>query len=726
MNKVRWLALLFFSTAVMADEGMWLPQQLPELEDELKARGLRIEVQNIAKLTEFPLNTVVSLGGCSGSFVSAAGLVVTNYHCAYNSIQHHSSNTTNLLQDGFFAATLQQELPAAPGSKILLTQQVENVTRQIRQELTPQLSGLDRFDKIEQVRKELVSACETSAGIRCSLYSYDGGLAYYLLKQFELTDVRLVYAPAAGVGQFGGDIDNWMWPRHTGDFAFYRAYVGKDGQPAPYHSDNIPFTPPAFLKVSAKGVQAQDFVMVLGYPARTYRHLTAAELKLQFTQILPLQQQYRADIIRLIQQHSAENSAELLSYQSRLAGLQNRSKNTHILLETYQSSALQQRKEQQQQALLHWIKAEPGRQARFLPALLDLEMLVQQQSSNLQRNTLLQAFDSVQLFSAARQLYRNAQEQLKPDSEREVGFQQRDQASLSATLKGLHNTMSPQLEIEIAWYLLQQYHQLPAVERVPLLDNFFHLAAGTALDQPALQQLKLQLQQMYQQTTLTDAATLLGWQQQPAHAFSQSQDPLLQLAVALYPAELAREQQQKTNEGKLLQLKPLVMAALQAFKASQQQKTYPDANGSLRVSFGTVQGYQPRDGVYYTPFTTVQGIAAKATGTAPFAAPAVQLNAIATANVSDYAATTLGSVPVNFLSTADTTVRNSGAATLNGQAELVGLLFGGVSESIVGDYDYDYDPATNRAVHLDSRYMLWQMDKVDGASRLLQEMVIVR
>jgi len=724
MNKVRWLALLLFSATVMADEGMWLPQQLPELEQELTARGLRIEGQNIAKLTEFPLNTSVSLKGCSGSFVSATGLVVTNYHCVNSSILHHSSNTTKLLQDGFFAATLQQELPAAAGSKILLTQQVENVTRQIQQELTPQLLGRDRFEKIEQLRKELVSACETSAGIRCSLYSYDGGLAYYLLKQLEITDVRLVYAPAAGVGQFGGDIDQRMWPRHTGDFAFYRAYVGKDGQPAPYHSDNVPFAPPAFLKVSAKGVQAQDFVMVLGYPTQTYRHLTAAELKLQFSQILPLQQQYRADIIRLMQQHSAENSAENLRYQARLAGLQNRSKNTNILLETYQRSALQQRKEQQQQALLHWIKAEPGRQARFLPALLDMERLVQQQSSNLQRNTLLQAFDAVQLFSAARQLYRNAQEQLKPDSEREVGFQQRDQAGLSATLTELHNTMSPQVEIEIACYLLQQYHQLPAAERVPLLDKFFNLAAGTALDQPALLQLKLQLQQMYQQTKLTDAATLLAWQQQPAPAFSQSQDPLLQLAAALYPAELAREQQQQTNEGKLLQLKPLVMAALQAFKASQQQKNYPDANGSLRVSVGSVQGYQPRDGVYYTPFTTVQGIVAKATGTAPFAAPAAQLSAIATANVSDAAADFLGTVPVNFLSTADTTAGNSGAATLNGQAELVGLLFDGVSESIIGDYEYD--PATNRSIHLDSRYMLWQMDKVDGASRLLQEMVIVR
>lgn len=724
MNRMRWLAPLLLSTAVIADEGMWLPQQLPELEDELKARGLSIEVQNIAKLAEYPLNTIITVGSCSGSFVSASGLVVTGHHCVESAVQQQSGHEKDVFKDGYLAATLPQELPLMPGSKMLLTQNVENVTRQIQQELTPQLLGLERVEKIEQLRKELVTACETSIGIRCHLYSYNSGLAYYLVRQLEITDIRLVYAPAAGVTQFGGEIEHGKWPRHHGNFVFYRAYVSKDGQPAPYHSDNIPFVPPAFLKISAKGVQADDLVMVAGYPARTYRHLTAAELKQQFTQIVPLAQQYRTETIRIIQQVTAEHSAERRLYQSMLAGLQHRSKSTQALIQAYQSNALQQRKEQQQQALLQWIKAEPGRQARFLPALLDLEMLVQQQSTNLQRHSLLQAFDSVQLFQAARRLYRNAQQQLKPDHERESGFQQRDQAGFSTELEQLSNQMSAAVDIEIASYLLQQYHQLPSAERVPLLDQFFHLVAGTALDQPALLKLKQQLQLMYQQTKLTNAAERLYWQQQPADALAQSQDPLLQLAAALYPAEMAREQQQKMLDGKILQLKPLVMAALQAFKASQQQNMYPEANGSLRVSFGTVQGIQPRDGIYYTPFSTVQGIVAKATGSAPFAAPAAQLSAIAAADFSDYASAALGTLPVNFLSTADTAGGYPGAATLNGQAELVGLLSAAVDENLLSDYDYD--PSMQRSIHVDSRYLLWQMEKVDGAGRLLQEMVIVR
>lgn len=724
MKKMIWLVSILLSSTSMADEGLWLPQQLPELATQLKAKGLTVDAANIAKLTEFPMNTVVSLGGCSGAFVSAQGLVVTHHHCAEGGIQFHSQEQQNLLSGGFLAAQLQDEIPAAPSSKILLTEQIDNVTRHIQQELTPQLLGRDRFDKIEQLRKELVETCEGAAGYRCTLYSFDGGLAYYLVKQLEITDVRLVYAPAEGVGNFGGDVDNRQWPRHTGSYAFYRAYVGKDGKPAPYHADNIPFQSPAFLKISAKGVQADDFIMVIGYPQRTHRHLTAAELKLQFEHILPLTETYRTQTIRIIEEMTANNSALRWQYQSMLTGLRQRSHNASTLLQNYQQRGLQQRKDQQQLAFLQWLKAEPSRQARFLPALLDLESWIVQQKSSLERDVLMQAFDSIQLFSAARKLYRNAQERTKPDSEREIGYQQRDQLSFTSALQRLSRTLAPAVEVELAWFLLQQYHQLAPVDRVPMLDQYFNLTAGTVLNDTALQQLKQQLHQIYEKTELKDVQQLLYWQQQPLAAFAQSTDPMVQLAVALYPDEIAREQRQKTLAGKTSKLKPQVMAAWQLFQRSQQQQVYPDANGSLRVSFGTVQGYRPRDGVYYTPLSSVQGIQAKATGVTPFAAPAAQLQAIAQGDFNGYTSSALGTLPVNFLSTADTTAGHLGSATLNGQAELVGLLFDAVNENMLSDYDYD--PALHRSIHVDSRYMLWQMDKVDGAARLLQEMVIVR
>jgi len=249
---------LGMSATALADEGMWQPHQLPELEAVLKAKGLQIDAKSIADLTAFPMNAVISLGGCTASFLSKQGLALTNHHCAYSSIQHNSTAQNNLLENGFLAKSLAEELPAAPGSKILVTEAVSNVTQQIKQELTPQLQGKDRFDKIDQLRKELVAACEASPGYRCEVYSFHGGLEYYLIKQLEIRDVRLVHAPAGGVGVFGGDTDNWMWPRHTGDYAFYRAYVGKDGKPADYSVENVPFVPPSSLKVSAKGVQDGD------------------------------------------------------------------------------------------------------------------------------------------------------------------------------------------------------------------------------------------------------------------------------------------------------------------------------------------------------------------------------------------------------------------------------------------------------------------------------------
>ncbi len=724
MDKIIWLASLFFSAAAMTDEGMWLPQQLPELAVELQAKGLSIDVASIAKLTEFPINTVVSMEGCSGAFVSAQGLVVTSHHCALNTLKYHSRDNQNLLATGFLAATQQDELPAPPGHIIRQTVQIDNVTREIQQELTPQLLGKERFDKIEQLRKDLVGSCESSAGYRCTLYSFDSGLAYYLVKQLEIIDIRLVHAPAAGVAQFGGEKDYWQWPRHTGDYAFYRAYVNKEGKPAAFHTDNEPYATPNFLKVSAKGVQEQEFVMTIGYPAQTYRHLTAAELRLKFGEILPLEQHYRAETIRIIRQATANNHKSRQQYQPTLASLDAQNKMTTRLLQTYQSTELQQRKEQQQLALLAWLKTDPGRQARFLPALLDLELWVNAQLSNLKRDILMQAFDSVELFSAARKLYRNAQEQIKPDHEREVGYQLRDQLTFTASLEQLGRSLLPAVDIEIAWYFLQQYHQFTERDRVPLLDQYFHLNSGSTLSDVEKLRLKQQLTELYEKTQLTDVKQLRHWQQQPLSAFHESKDPMLQLAIALYPEELAREQRQKTLAGKTAQLKPQVMAAWQSFKRSQQQLNYPDANGSLRVSFGSVLGYQPRDGVYYTPFSTVQGIVARSTATPPLAAPQNQLDSIAKGDFVGYQSQSLATVPVNFLSTVDSTASNTGSATLNGRAELVGLLFDSVQDSIMSDYDYD--PELKRSIHVDSRYMLWQMDKVDGAKRLLQEMVIVR
>jgi hypothetical protein len=242
------LVLSISACQTIADEGMWQPYQLPAMAEELVAKGLEVDAKSISTLTEFPMNAVISLGGCTASFVSPKGLVVTNHHCAYGSILHNSTPENNLLEEGFLANDFDQELPASPGSRVYVTEQVTEVTEQVTSGLEKQ-TGNAFYQGIEQREKALIADCEKTAGYRCQVYSFHGGLEYYLIKQLEIRDVRLVYNPAGSIGKYGGDIDNWMWPRHTGDFSFYRAYVGEDGKPADFSEDNVPYQPNSFLKV---------------------------------------------------------------------------------------------------------------------------------------------------------------------------------------------------------------------------------------------------------------------------------------------------------------------------------------------------------------------------------------------------------------------------------------------------------------------------------------------
>ncbi|HSH28207.1 MAG TPA: S46 family peptidase, partial [Wenzhouxiangella sp.] len=271
-------AALALAPAAWAKEGMWTPDQLPQIADDLKETGLELDPDKLDELTAFPMGAVISLGGCSASFVSPEGLVVTNHHCARGSIQYNSTADNNYLEDGFLAEDRDAELPAAPGTRVYVTVAVKDVTDRIRQGINADMSGRSIHDTIEARRKEAVAECEQTAGHRCQVSSFFGGLQYKLIDRLEIQDVRLVYGPADSIGKYGGDIDNWMWPRHTGDFAFYRAYVGPDGQPAAYAEDNVPFKPEHYLKVSAAGLGDGDFVMAAGYPGSTQRYARLAEV----------------------------------------------------------------------------------------------------------------------------------------------------------------------------------------------------------------------------------------------------------------------------------------------------------------------------------------------------------------------------------------------------------------------------------------------------------------
>ncbi|QSX29372.1 S46 family peptidase [Shewanella cyperi] len=715
----KWLlpAAIAASFGAQADEGMWQPHQLPALADVLKAKGMEISADNISKLTEFPMNAVISLGGCTASFVSPKGLVVTNHHCAYGSIQYNSTADNNLLANGFLAKSLDEELPAAPGSRIYVTEAITDVTAKVNDGLD-KLSGEAFYKGVEAKEKALVAECEQEKGYSCKVYSFHGGLEYYLVKQMEIRDVRLVHNPAASVGKYGGDVDNWMWPRHTGDYSFYRAYVGKDGKPADFSKDNVPFEPKSFLKVSAKGVQDGDFVMVAGYPGRTNRYRSASEVANQFASNYPQSKQLREDIISLIKQTAAAGSDERIKYESTLASLANYAKNFGSMLEFYGKSSMLDDRKAREAELNRWISADAKRQAKYGQTLATLDQLVAQSNQHLDRDLLLYYMGYSYAKDTAERLYRLAHEKAKSDMDREPGYQERDMERFKASLERMERRYAPSVDKAILLELLKRYAALPAEQRLADLDKFFGI--DKKFDEKKLVK---QLDKMYGATQLGDKDMRLAWMDKSVADFKASKDPFIQLAVATFDGTMAREQEEKRLEGELLKVRPAYMEAIIAYNKELGKPVYADANSSLRVTYGNVKGYSPKDGMFAVPFTRLEGITAKDTGVDPFDAPKKELELINAKQYGDFHVKSLDSVPVNFLSTVDTTGGNSGSPTLNGRAELVGLLFDGVYESIIGDWAYDDN--INRSIHVDSRYMLWVMKYLDHADNLLAEMDIV-
>ncbi|MCW8195163.1 S46 family peptidase [Proteobacteria bacterium 005FR1] len=710
--------LLLMSSYGYAVEGMWQPHQLPQLGAQLKELGLKIDPEKLAGLSDFPMNAIVSLGGCSASFVSPKGLVATNHHCVYGSLQYASTPENNVLENGFVASSLEEEVPAAPGSRVYVTEEVTEVTHQVLEGVSDEMSGQARYQQIEDNIKRLIQECEAQGGYRCGVPAYHHGMEYYLVKRLEIRDVRLVYAPPASIGKYGGDIDNWQWPRHTGDFGFYRAYVSPDGKPADYAEENVPYKPANFLRIDASGVKEGDFVMALGYPGRTNRYRTADEVENQFTWFYPNARVIREDLIEVITDSSLPESQARLSYESTIASLANYAKNYRSMVESYGKSDFLQRRQQTEQALTKWIESDADRKMEYGPALHELAQLINTEQAVQARDLILGYMSYAALPTVAESLYRLAVEKQKPDFEREPGYQERDMAQFRQSIQRLSRRFDPQVDKAILQYLLTRYAELPEDQRVDAIDAFYGIDKSTTAEQ-----LQQRIDQLYANTELDQEAARMAWLDRSPEAFRESEDPFIRYAVATHDARMALEEEEEERTGKMQQYRSHYMSAMVDFKRAQNEPVYADANSTLRVTFGTVQGNEPRDGLKNLPFTTLEGILEKNTGEDPFDAPEKQLELIREQTYGPYELESLDSVPVNFLADVDITGGNSGSAIMNGEAQLVGLLFDGVYESIIGDWDFDEEK--NRAIAVDARYMLWVMKYVDGAENLLKELTIV-
>lgn len=713
--KKSLIMLALASSMVSANEGMWMPQQLPQIATELKAAGLQLDPNNLTQLTKFPMAAIVSLGGCSASFVSEQGLVATNHHCAYGSIAHNSTADNDLLANGFLAKTLADEVPAEPGSRIFVTKDVKNVTAEVVDANTAKLNGKKRLDAIEQNQKQLVSACEQDAGHRCTVSSFYGGLEYYLIKQLEIKDVRLVHAPAAGVGKFGGDTDNWMWPRHTGDYSFYRAYVSPEGKSAAFSKDNVPYKPDHHLKLAKDGLKEGDFVMVLGYPGRTNRHRLPSEVAETFDWNYPAFVDNSQQTLDVIATATAGNKDAQLKYASRVAGINNYLKNRQGMLDSYGESDFLARKTAEHQALTAWVNSNSANKKAYSKDLQQIEALVAERHAATRADFALNNA-TPRLLGTARALYRLAHESTKPDAERKAGFQQRDIPKYQDFVARFERSFDVNVEQALDLHQLTKYLAQPKKLRNADFEKALGLRDGLSQDQ-----LKQLIAGWYQASTLTNLADREKLLTAKTTDFAASNDPFVKAAATLFAADLKREAEEEELAGKIQQAYASYMRAKIAFLQSKGQAVYPDANSTLRVTFGNVKGRDHgADGTTWTAFTTLRGITAKATGEGEFNAPKAQLEAIKAKVFGRYAVDSLKSVPVNYLATLDITGGNSGSAALNAKGEFVGLAFDGTLDSIISDWDFNSN--NTRSIQVDLRYMLWQMQYVDKADNLLKEM----
>jgi hypothetical protein len=708
------IAFTAATAAAQSWEGMFMPQQVPQLAESLRQQGLQLDPAQFTDLTGFPMGAVVSTGGCSASFVSPKGLIVTNHHCVFGSLQYNSTPQRDLITNGFLAKTMAEEIQATPDSRIYVTTQIQDVTRDMVGNLSAKLPDAERYRTIDRRRKDMVAACEKPGGLRCQVAEFFEGSQYLRITQMEIRDVRLVYAPAEAVGNFGGDIDNWMWPRHTGDFGFYRAYVGQDGKTAEYSKDNVPYQPKHWLRVSAADLDPGDLAIVAGYPGVTHLYETAAEVKFAQERFLPAAIRYRRDLIALLEEAGKQDRETTIRNASRVGSFANYMKKYEGTLTDFRRGDLLGRREREEQMIRQRLASNPAALSEFNRLMSDLDALLEREAGTYERDNALYWFlQSSPMLNQANKLYRLSVERAKKDIDRARDYQERDWARLKANITRTQRTIDAKSDRAGLRYLLQQAANLPANQRIGPVDE----ALARTGEQEVDRQIDAFLDHLYANTKIADLEARQQMFGETNAQLMARNDAMIQFAAGLRRIDEQNERRDEVIKGAMSRLRPRYFAALREVRGGVLA---PDANATLRLSFGVVRGYAPRDGVQYEPFTTVEGVVEKETGESPFNSPPELLAAARAEQFGPYADPELGTLPVDFLSTGVVTNGSSGSATLNARGELIGLAFDGNYEAMGSDYVIN--PELTRTIHVDSRYMLWMMDRLDRAHNLLREM----
>ena len=695
---------------IFADEGMWEPYQMESLKKELRASGYRGNVSNVSDLFKHPMNAIVSLGGCSAAFVSDTGLIATNYHCIERSyLQFNSNAESDLFETGFVARTKEDEKKSAPGSRVYVTLDSSNITDKVLFGLSDTTQALDRAKIIEDNKKEIIKNCEISDEIECRVRSFFSGEIYKLEKVLKIKDVRLVYAPPAYIGEYGGEIDNWMYPRHTGDFALLRAYTAKDGSSKEFNKDNVPYKSDSFLKISAKGVEDGDFVMVVGYPGRTNRLLTLNEIKWDLETGFYETVKFLKRGIDLIEQNTNSSNGSKLKYRGLKSGYENYYKKISGQIDGAENFKLLESEEINWINFIGFVESSANETDKaYLNELLAL--IDQEQKKNIARSY----FGNSALISQAQRIYRNAVERESIDSERKSGYQERDQERIANRIMALDYSYDHEVDKVIFLDRLMTYKNFDKSYRRATYSKLLRLDENEEV-------VTQRVNEIYK-TKYKNSKNFLNMMSLTLDELNSSQDPLIIFIRDIFEESLEYEKESERVGAQRQLLKSKFNNLLRKYYESSGRQMYADANGTLRVTYGNVAGVSLQDGIRYEPFTRLEGIAQKHSGKKPFKASDQLLSLIENKDYGKYEYKPINSVPVNFISTLDITNGNSGSATINAKFELVGLAFDGMLETIIADYKHIPEA---RTISVDSRYLLWTLEKLERADNILEELTIV-
>lgn len=698
--------------SAFAGEGMWLPGQLSEVADRLATAGYPGSAAELGQPGRPPLAAIVGLGFCSASLVSGDGLVITNTHCVESYLGQTSTPELNRIDLGFTAPSRAEELPAGPAARLGIVESITDVTDTIEKVVRdPKITDVDRVAAVDRAKSRLVSRCENQGRV-CEVVSQFGGRTWQLVRSLELRDVRIVYAPPSNVAYFGGDLDNFEWPRHDADFAILRIYVAPDGKPADPSPANVPYHPPHWLRMSTAGVAEGDFVMAAGYPGQTDRYALPEALRFLHDVALPWEITRFAETERFLAE-AMKDPVAASALQSTANEVANGRKYTRGLQDNVSGSTLLADKDALARRLDAWLAADPSR-TPVAEAVRELRRLVGEEAATWRRDDAIGALLQIEPLGSAHRAYRWAVEHAKrPDADRDPGYQDRDRDEVAAALEELDETLWLPVERRLFEARLAHYASLAASDRAPSLDQWVAQHGGS----------EAATEQLFADPALARSEARLALLDRSRAELEASTDPWVTLAVALERGHLeAARRAEEAREGARLRITPLYVGAMREVVGGA---SYPDANNTLRVTFGTVTGYAPRDGLVATPKTSLAGLVAKHR-TDRYEAPPFLADAAlrASANPTDadrrWFDPALGQVPVNFLSDVDTTGGNSGSATLNAAGEFVGLVFDGNYESMAADWQFD--PGTTRTVHVDTRYIGWLLSQDPRSEWILAEL----